>query len=125
MPAEPPLTVICLCADWCGTCRDYREVFDALEASWPAHRFVWVDIEDEAELVGDLDIETFPTLVVSAGSELLFAGPVLPRQTDSERLFDSLMTGRCADTAAPAARLPADQQVMYAEISQAVDARAD
>jgi thioredoxin 1 len=125
MPPETPLTVICLCADWCGTCRDYREVFDTLEARWPSHRFVWVDIEDEAELVGDLDIETFPTLVVSAGGGLVFAGPVLPRQADAERLLDSLTEGRRAGAAAPAARLPADQHALYASMAQALDAGAD
>ena len=125
MPPVVPLTVVCLCADWCGTCRDYRAVFDTLEARWPSHRFVWLDIEDEAELVGDLDIETFPTLVVSAGSGLVFAGPVLPRQVDAERLLVSLTEGPGAGCAAPAARLPADQHALYAAIAQAVDARAD
>ncbi len=30
-----------------------------------AMRFAWVDIEDESELVGDLDIEDFPTLLLA------------------------------------------------------------
>ena len=27
----PSLDIVCLCADWCGTCRDYEGVFAALQ----------------------------------------------------------------------------------------------
>lgn len=71
--------VVCLCADWCGVCREYRPVFDALSAAHPGVRFEWVDIEDQAELMEDVDVETFPTLLIADGGEPRFFGPVLPR----------------------------------------------
>lgn len=123
MLPRTPLTVICLCADWCGTCRDYRPVFDALQAALPVHGFVWVDIEDEADGVGDLDIETFPTLVVSAGDRLLFAGPVLPRQADGQRLLESLNAGLRDGAPAPATRLADGQQAIYTGIVRTVGQR--
>jgi thioredoxin 1 len=86
----PRLLIACLCAEWCGTCRDYRAVFDALRAALPAHDWRWVDVEDEAERVGDLDIETFPSLLIANDGEVLFGGPVLPRLHDSQRLVESL-----------------------------------
>ena len=46
-----PLHVICLCAAWCGTCRDYAAVIDTLRAEFPALRFSWVDVEDQADVV--------------------------------------------------------------------------
>ncbi len=119
-----PLTVTCLCAEWCGACREFRPLFDALAASVPAHRWVWVDVEDEADTVGDLDIETFPTLVVSGADTLLFAGPVLPRVADCQRLIESLEAGWRAGTPPPSARLPADMQRAYGAIAQAVQGRA-
>ena len=70
---------ICLCAAWCGTCRDYRAVFDGLARAHPGVRFVWVDIEDEAELVDELDVETFPTLLLADGRQARFLGPLLPQ----------------------------------------------
>ena len=57
-------SVVCLCADWCGTCRDYRPHFDALAGEFSDGRFVWYDIEDDAERVGHIDVETFPTLLI-------------------------------------------------------------
>ncbi|MDI1340656.1 thioredoxin family protein [Polaromonas sp.] len=82
--------VACLCAGWCGTCRDYRPVFDQVVAAHPGLRFLWLDIEDEAELVGELDIETFPTLLIADGAALRFAGPLLPHAATLSRLLASL-----------------------------------
>ena len=79
-----------LCADWCGVCTQWRAVFDAAAASHPHDRFAWVDIEDQDDLVGDIDIETFPTLLVGAGDRVLFFGPILPSPDLLTRLLASL-----------------------------------
>jgi thioredoxin 1 len=78
-----------LCADWCGVCREWRAVFDAAAAAHPDDRFVWVDIEDADELVGDLDIETFPTLLVGVNGRVLFFGTIVP----SLQLLTRLLAG--------------------------------
>ena len=82
--------VICLCADWCGLCRDYAEVFAQMAARYPGSRFAWLDIEDEAELVGDIDVETFPTLLVADAGGTRFLGPLMPQAQTLARLLDSL-----------------------------------
>lgn len=82
--------VVCLCADWCGTCRDYRPVFDQVAAEHPGTAFLWLDIEDQAALVGELDIETFPTLLIADGARLRFAGPLLPHAGTLSRLLGAL-----------------------------------
>jgi thioredoxin 1 len=102
MNLMPVLDVVCLCAQWCGTCRSYAMVFEQCAAAMPRHRFRWVDIEDEADLVGEPDIDTFPTLLVIREGDALFAGPVLPRLSDIQRLVQSLETaGVSADPAVP------------------------
>ena len=95
--------VVCLCADWCGLCRDYRVVLEGLAQSCTAFRFAWLDIEDHAELVGDVDIETFPTLLVADTAGILFFGPLTPQAQTLRRLLQSLedsATKRQAHTAA-------------------------
>ena len=91
-PADTPeFLIACLCANWCGTCRDYREGFEALATRFPTARFVWLDVEDEADALGDLDIETFPTLVIGAANGApRFAGPVPPQPAQIGRLLHSL-----------------------------------
>ena len=96
-PTTAPLLVACLCAQWCRTCESYREtlaaVRDTLQPQHPGQplRFVWVDIEDESELVGDLDIEDFPTLLVARAGQVLFFGPVLPHAQTLDRLVRNAM----------------------------------
>lgn len=88
-PAEEFL-VFCLCAAWCGTCRDYRAVFDALPARFPQAHFHWIDVEDDADWIGDLDVDNFPTLVVQRGEDVLFQGVLMPQAGIVERLLASL-----------------------------------
>ena len=78
-----------LCAQWCGVCRDWRSAFEAAAMRHPQHRFVWIDIEDQADLVGDLDIETFPTLLVGTSTRVLFFGTIEPTPV----LIDRLLAG--------------------------------
>lgn len=93
--------VVCLCAQWCGTCREYESVFDALGASWPQVRFVWVDVEDEEDVVGDLDVETFPTVLIADGRGARFFGPLLPQAQVLQRLLQSLQDDADTPLAGP------------------------
>ncbi|QLA80463.1 thioredoxin [Acidovorax sp. JMULE5] len=81
---------VCLCAAWCGTCGIYRPLFNELARAHPEMRFEWVDIEDESDLAGDLDVETFPTLLIADGQRALFLGPLLPQAPVLARLLASL-----------------------------------
>lgn len=83
--------LLCLCAAWCRLCDSYAPVLEAVTAELARagvqlHRH-WIDIEDEAELVGDLDVETFPTLVVVAPDGVRFAGPLTPQPETLRRLL--------------------------------------
>ena len=120
--AGAPLLVACLCAQWCRTCDAYRDTLaatrDAMSRGHPdsATRFVWVDIEDESELVGDLDIEDFPTILLARGDQVLFFGPVLPHAQTLDRLVRSAL-----DTELPplsAASLVADVRELPARLCE-------
>ena len=84
-----PAWVVCLCADWCVLCRDYRIALKAVAARHSQWRFAWVDIEDHAALVGDLDIETFPTLLIADRAGVRFLGPLAPQADNLARLLTS------------------------------------
>jgi thiol-disulfide isomerase/thioredoxin len=88
---DAPLEVTCLCAAWCGVCREWTPAFAQLAATFPQVRFGWVDVEDEADAMGDLDIETFPTLLIAQGDRARFLGPVQPSLTQVGRLIESLL----------------------------------
>lgn len=79
--------VACLCAAWCDTCRSYRSAFNELADRHADKRFVWIDIEDEAAVVGDIDVENFPTLLIQRGDTVIFFGTVLPDAKLADRLI--------------------------------------
>ena len=108
--AAPRLLVACLCAAWCGSCREYRPTFDALAAEFAGQAdFTWVDIEDEADRLGELDVETFPTLLLALGDTLQFVGPVAPHHGTAARLIRSALAGDArGGAAAVTGNLPAD-----------------
>jgi thioredoxin 1 len=88
----PPHTwlVACFCAAWCDTCQAYRPKFQKLSQALPQHVFAWIDIEDHPELLGDEDVENFPTVLVQIGSKTVFYGPLLPNISHLEKLLKSL-----------------------------------
>ena len=93
--------VVCLCAAWCGVCRQYAADFQALKATYPQVRFEWMDVEDREDLVGDVDVETFPTLLIGRDQQALFLGPLLPQIKVLDRLLESLMQGAPASSTLP------------------------
>lgn len=95
-PAAPVKWAICLCAQWCGTCREWRELFDQAALAHPQLRFGWIDVEDEAAAMGDVDIETFPTLLLAQGSRPLFFGPIPPSLPQFSRLLETVLQGPAA-----------------------------
>ena len=78
--------VACLCAAWCGTCGTYRAAFDMLAARHPDKQFIWIDIEDQADVVGDLDVDNFPTLLIQRHDTVAFFGTMLPDPLLADRL---------------------------------------
>lgn len=98
--------VVCLCAAWCRLCDDYARVLDAVRDELAAEglplRTVWIDIEDDADLVGDFDVETFPTLLLVHQGELRFAGAVTPQPQILQRLLRALVFEAAAEAPATA-----------------------
>ena len=86
------LVVVALCAAWCDTCAQFRGAFDRLAAARQDAAFVWLDIEDDAGPVGDIDVDNFPTLAIFRGASAVHFGVSLPHETTIGRLVDALAT---------------------------------
>lgn len=87
---SPATWVVCLCAEWCGACREYRPLFAQVAKEHPGLRFAWVDIEDHADLADDFDVETFPTILIAGADGTRFVGPMLPHAGTLARMLASL-----------------------------------
>ena len=103
MSVPPVLDVVCLCAQWCGNCRDYLPVFEAMRERFAgAARLAWIDIEDQSEVLGDTEVENFPTLLILRGVTPLFLGPLTPQPSVLAQLVQSALDGRLPAQSDPA-----------------------
>jgi thiol-disulfide isomerase/thioredoxin len=93
--SSEPLLVACLCAEWCGVCRDYRSRFEqvktALAEEHPEAQFLWIDVEDDADLLHPVDVDDFPTLLIAVGDTPHFFGPLTPQSQTLERMVRSTL----------------------------------
>lgn len=94
--------VACLCAAWCDTCTAYQAKFAELASMHPDQRFAWIDIEDQAALVGELDIGNFPTLLIQKKDVVCFFGTVQPDLRQADRLLRAQMEKKSTELAAEA-----------------------
>jgi thioredoxin 1 len=84
------LIVVSLCADWCDTCKQFRNAFETIAKARLNITFVWLDIEDDSAIAGDIDVENFPTLAIYRGDSVLHYGVSLPHEGTVARLVDEM-----------------------------------
>ena len=84
------LTIACYCAQWCDTCAGYKTDLAQLSERFPQHCFLWIDIEDDPDLLDDFDEENFPTLLIQKSDKNYFFGTMLPHISHLERLIQSI-----------------------------------
>jgi thiol-disulfide isomerase/thioredoxin len=95
---ESELLVVCLCAEWCSVCREYRSRFEQMQARFAGVRFQWVDVEDESDLVDPVEVDDFPTLLILRRDAPVFFGTVRPQLEALERLVRDRLAGTGAAT---------------------------
>ena len=92
--------IICLCAAWCHMCRALEPDFHALAEQHPEADWLWIDVEDEAALVGDLEIETFPTLLIGTDERATYFGPAPANDARFRGFVEQALQGRMDSGAA-------------------------
>ncbi len=95
--SSPPASrflVAGLCAEWCGTCREWRAVFDAQARAYSGGAdFVWVDVEDHDEVMDAVEVDNFPTVLIAHGDQVLFFGTITPHAGTLARLVREALHG--------------------------------
>ena len=62
-------------AAWCGPCRSFAPVYEAISEKYPDLTFAKVDTEAEQSLSAAAGITSIPTLMIFRDSILLFSQP--------------------------------------------------
>ena len=97
----PPSLVVALCAAWCDACRAFLPTFERLAGSRPDSLFVWLDVEDDSAVVGDIDIEGFPSLAVFQSGLPVFFGATRPQEAVLRRLLAAVTEAEPRPVAVP------------------------
>jgi thioredoxin reductase (NADPH) len=105
---EEGLLVVCLCAAWCYICNEFQPVLARMAEADAANRYLWLDIEDDAQVADDIEIDDFPTFAVFRRGEPVFFGVSLAREAAVARMLSALQ-GETRPVAVPeaVAKLPA------------------
>jgi thioredoxin reductase (NADPH) len=90
---NPASLVVALCADWCETCRAFRPVFDRLAAAQSDALFLWLDIDDDSAVAGEIEIEGFPSLAVFRSGLPVFFGVAEPQERQLMRVLAAMAEG--------------------------------
>ena len=62
-------------ASWCGPCRTFAPIFEAVAEQFPEVAFAKVDTEAEQALAANFQIMSIPTLMVIRQQVVLFSQP--------------------------------------------------
>jgi len=62
-------------APWCGPCRQFAPVFEAMSESHPDMVFAKVNTEEQQSLAGQFQIRSIPTLMVFREQIIVFSQP--------------------------------------------------
>lgn len=84
---SPHVQAVFLCAAWCGVCREFAPAVAELARQHPDASVHWVDVEDSADLVDELDVNNFPTLLIGVDGQPVFFGTILPHAQTAARLI--------------------------------------
>jgi thioredoxin reductase (NADPH) len=86
----PALLVVALCAAWCGTCRAFRPVFERLAAAQSDSLFLWLDVDDDSAIVGEIEVDGFPWLAVFRSGLPVFFGLAEPHERHLMRVLEKM-----------------------------------
>ena len=70
-----PMLIIDFWAPWCGPCKNFGPVFEAISDKYPDIVFAKVNTEEEQELGGMFQIRSIPTLMIFRDQIIIFAQP--------------------------------------------------
>lgn len=71
-------------AEWCGPCKQFSPIFEAVSEKHPDIVFAKVNVEEQQELAGMFQVRSIPTLVFMREKIVVFSNPGLLPEANFE-----------------------------------------
>ncbi|WP_413583146.1 thioredoxin [Bdellovibrio sp. HCB288] len=72
---ENQIVIIDFWAVWCGPCKRFAPIFDAVAAKHPDVKFLKINTDEEPEIAASFEVRSIPTLAVIKEQAIIFVQP--------------------------------------------------
>lgn len=83
-----PIVFVDFWAPWCGPCRSFAPVYEAVSEKYPDVMFAKVNTEEQQALAAAFQIRSIPTLMIFREQVILFAQPGALPQNALEQVIE-------------------------------------
>ena len=77
-------------AEWCGPCKQFGPIFEAVSEKHPDIVFAKVNVEEQQELAGMFQVRSIPTIVFMREKIVVYSNPGLIPEGDLEKGIEQL-----------------------------------
>lgn len=77
-------------AAWCGPCKQFGPIFEAVSVKHPDIVFAKVDVDAQQELAGMFQVRSIPTIVFMRDKVVVYSNPGLISETELEKGIEQL-----------------------------------
>ncbi|UYL10413.1 thioredoxin [Bdellovibrio sp. SKB1291214] len=72
---ENQTVIVDFWAVWCGPCKRFAPIFEAVADKHPDIKFIKINTDEEPEIAGSFEVQSIPTLAVIKEQSIIFVQP--------------------------------------------------